>query len=237
VTTTMAFQLLSRKSNPDNTHNAKLASGLNLALRAFILLQVIHSLLFVAISTTQLVSHDFSFGIWGWKLERLVAALLSQVIGVLILRETIADKRRVWGLTLILVIDVACYGFWAWTSEAPLTKTILTAQLVLAPFALVALSQMMRRCGVTVANLLMAAGAGVVASVVVFVRGAYYPVNSPDWFPTPPLYYRLLTYSDFHWPQEKSLALLIVSYLAVSWICELLSRRGEAGTRLSRPWR
>jgi hypothetical protein len=221
---TMDFkdQFIFQDATTDGARRTKLSRSQKFVLGSFLLLQVVHSILFVVITIAQFKFWDFSFGSWGWKMERLVAALISMVLGVLILRETIGDKRRAWGLTLMLVIDVACYGFWAWTSEAPLTKIILTAQLVLAPFVLVALRQMMRRCGVTIADLSVAASAFVIAAVVVFVRGTYYPVNSPYWYPMPPLYYRLLTFSDFHWPQEKSLALLMTSYLALSWISEMV---------------
>ena len=187
-------------------------------LRAFILLQAGHSLLFVVISISQFVFQDFSFGIWGWRLERLAAALLSLVLTVLILRETTGDKRWEWVLTLILAIDVACYGLWAWTREAPTTKVLLAAQLTMTPFVIANLLKTMRRCGVTVMDILVAGSAVLVAAVVVFLRGTYYPVNSPHWSPAPPLFYRLLAYSDFHWPQEKSLALLMASYLVLSWI-------------------
>jgi hypothetical protein len=212
--------LIFQDATPDGALLANLTRIQRFVLAAFLLLQAVHSLLFVVISTGQFVFQDFSFGIWGWQLERLVAALISLVLTVLILRETIADKRRAWGLTLMLVIDVAFYGFWAWTGEAPETKIILTTQLALTPFVIVVLLKTMRRCGVTIAELFVAASAVVIAAVIVFVRGTYYAVNSPHWNPVPPLYYRLLTYSDFHWPQEKSLSLLMASYLALSWISE-----------------
>jgi hypothetical protein len=225
-------QFISQDATPHGARLAKITRIQKFVLKAFLLLQVIHSLLFVVISTAQFVFQDFSFGIWGWKLERLVAALISMVFAVLILRETIADKRRAWGLTLMLAIDVACYGLWAWTAEAPLPKIMLTAQLALMSFVIVVLLKTMRSCGVSIADLFVAASAVVIAAVIVFVRGRYYPVASVYWDPAPPLCYRLLAYSDFDFPQEKSLALLMVSYLALSWISEMVfkARNKARGT-------
>ena len=213
---------ISQDATQDGARLAEVTRSQRFVLKAFLLLQIVHSILFVVISTNQFVFQDFSFGIWGWKLERVVAAFISLVLVVLILRETIADKRRTWGLTLMLVIDVACYGFWAWPREAPMTKILLTAQLVLTSFVIAVLNRTMRRCGVAIADLFIAAGAVVIAAVIVVLRGTFYIVNSPNWYPVPPLYYRLLTFSDFSWPQEKSLALLMTSYLAISWISEMV---------------
>jgi hypothetical protein len=214
-------QFISQDATQDGAHLAEVTRGQRFVLKAFLLLQIVHSILFVVISASQFVFQDFSFGIWGWKLERVVAAFISLVLVVLILRETIADKRRTWGLTLMVVIDVACYGFWAWPREAPMTKIILTAQLVLTPLVIAVLLKTMRRCRVAGADLIVMASAAVIAAVIVILRGTYYPANAPNWYPVPPLYYRLLTFSDFHWPQEKSLALLMTSYLAISWISEI----------------
>jgi hypothetical protein len=215
----------SEEAIPDSTHPEKLSRSRKLVLQAFVLLQAVHSLLFVIISTTRFVSQDLFSGISGWQLERLVAALISLILVVLILRETIFDKRREWALILILAIDVVCYGFWAWTREALETKIMLAAQLALTPFVIAVLFKTVRRCGVTLADLFAAAGAIVIAAVVFFVRGTYFPVISTNWSPAPPLYYRLLTYSDFHWPQEKSLALLMLSFLAVAWIFDKITGR------------
>jgi hypothetical protein len=218
----------SQGTTPDGARlAAKVPRFQKLMLKAFLLLQAVHSIFFFAMSTTQFVLQDFSFGIWGWKLERLGAALISMVLVILLLRETFADKRRAWGLTLMLVIDVACYGFWAWTDEAPLFRIMLTAQLALMPFVIVALLKTMRNCGVTTVDFCAAASAVVIAALVVFVRGRYYPANSPNWYPLPPLYYRLLTFSDFHWPQEKSLALLMATFLTLSWIFQKATRTSK----------
>jgi hypothetical protein len=73
--------------------------------------------------------------------------------------------------------------------------------------------------------LMMALALSVVA---VYLRSTYFPSNQVDWAIDPPFYFERLVYSNFHWPQENSLALVLLCYLPLGLAARAMSHSAGA---------
>ncbi len=212
----------------DDGQPAQLKRSQSVVLISFIVLQVVHALFMALItSMVHLTGHS------PWEqihLERVVGSVIVVTFLLSALRGIRHRSRWAWGLVLILAVDASCFAGWYWRYEEGFLKPLLALQLVMIPVVLATLVTARRIFGASGADIVLAGGSVILGTLVIFLRATYFPTNQIDWAINPPFYFELLVYSNFHWPQEQTLALLMVLYLAPAWI-----RRRISGWR--GPWR
>jgi hypothetical protein len=96
--------------------------------------------------------------------------------------------------------------------------------LLAVPFAIVSLWGSRTAFSITLAQLLKAGLAVVLASVVVFVSGRYFGIDTIDWVRPVPRYINILAISGFTYPQESSLILAWGSYVFVASLFLAISK-------------
>ncbi|MBP1610909.1 MAG: hypothetical protein H6Q04_3144 [Acidobacteria bacterium] len=68
------------------------------------------------------------------------------------------------------------------------------------------------------------------AIFLIFIRAKFFPTNQIEWAIIPPYVIEKLTYSNFQWPQENSLALLVFLYLVFHYFFKTIAICREAGS-------
>jgi xanthine/uracil permease len=136
----------------------------------------------------------------------------------------------VWGICLLTVFDLLCYtGLNQWIPRFHLDDLLLgiphIIQLALVFPAFIVLIRKRRAFCINLPILIGLLIACAILIISVYLRAEYFPVNEPLWGVEPPLYYKRLTVSDLNYPQEKSLALLLLSFVAYYCVYELAIRR------------
>jgi hypothetical protein len=104
---------------------------------------------------------------------------------------------------------------------------ILLMQLALTPFVMQTLWTTRRQFGVSTREWISVVSTMVLAAVTVLLLASFFPDPGAlnEWARQPTGYYRLLVESRFDFPQERSLSLLMLLYVALSAVIPEPQRR------------
>jgi hypothetical protein len=136
-------------------------------------------------------------------------------------------RHWAWGFAQLIAVGVACFTGWDWRYEPDLPKIFLTVQSALIALILVVIIRKRRAFSANEADLMIVAAAIMIRILVIFLQAKYFPTNQVQWAIDPPFYFRTLVYSNSQRPQENSLSLLIVSYLALGWLFRKTNKRSN----------
>jgi hypothetical protein len=161
--------------------------------------------------------------LWDPDFEKGPAILVTLATVTAALRAIAPGKRWAWGFILIMGIDVVLFsGLTCAYAEQP-GVLFMAAQLIQVPLVIVVLIRNRRAFRASWVDLIFVATTIMAGILIIIVRARYYPVNEAEWDIAPPLCVRILFHSNNLWPQENSLALLILCYFVFMWIFMNLS--------------
>ena len=199
-------------------------------LYCFLWIQIIHTTYFLIISGIE----SFTLPVWTHSIERFGASLIVLAVLSRIHREIHHGQTYAWEFLTIIVLNVICFAGWYWPYEDLIPKIILGIQLALVPISLFVLLRRQTVFHVTMQTFGRLLFVIVIFIAVVYLRSEYFVTNEVNWAIDPPFYFERLVYSNFHWPQENSLALMFLASLIVRYFFRVVTRRNiEIGS--SRP--
>ena len=201
-----------------------------LMLYCFLWAQIIHTTYFLIISAI----HIFTKPGWTLTVERFGASLIVLAVLARIHHEIHRGQTWAWEFSTIIVLNVICFAGWYWPYEYLIPKIILGIQLALVPLFLFVLIRRRIIFQVTIQTSVRLLLVIVISIAFVYLRSEYFAKMEVDWAIDPPFYFERLVYSNFHWPQENSLALMFLVSLIVRYFFQIVTRRNiEIGS--SRP--
>jgi hypothetical protein len=164
------------------------------------------------------------------SLEGLLCSLICLAVMFVVCLRVKYALPWVWGICMLAALNILCYTGWQqWTShlhlEDLLYGVIHGVQLALVIPALFVLISRRRAFRINMLILIGLLIAGATLIVFVYLRSEYLPFGGvTDWAVEPPFYYKRLDASGFNYPQEKSLALLLLSFIAYYSVYKLAVR-------------
>lgn len=204
-------------------------------LYLFIGAQILHTTLITILYGAMLFPYDMNLP--RLTLEGLFCGFICLAVLLSVCFKLKCSLPWVWGICVLAVFDLLFYtGFNQWIPHYYLDDLLYgiphIVQLALVIPAFIVLLRKRRSFRVNMPTLigLFVAGASVI--IFIYLRLEYFPLNEPLWGVEPPFYYRRLTASGLDYPQEKTLALLLLSFVAYYSIYKLAIRgkREEAST-------
>jgi hypothetical protein len=182
------------------------------ALYSFLCLQILHSVLFLFTGVLNFIR----FGHRQNYLESVLASAICVAVAAKCFRKINQCLSWTYVSVGLIALDVLAYTFWFWTHEDEWAKVILSGQLALVPAILIVWGKAIRRLQIRAIDAGLAFCAVLISASFVMLRARYFPLNEVDWAIVPTFYFERLVYSNFHWPQENSLALLLMSYFGLA---------------------
>jgi hypothetical protein len=192
-----------------------------LALYCFLWIQIIHTTYFLLVSGIEL----FTLPFWTHSVERFGASLIVLAVLAKVRYGICRGRTWAWGFSIIIALNVLCFAGWYWRYEDQIPKIILGVQLALVPMFLFVLIRKRIAFQVTMRPAIELPLAIVISIAVVYLRSEYFATNQVNWAIDPPYYFERLVYSNFHWPQENSLALMFLATLIVRYLSGAVTRR------------
>ena len=197
-------------------------------LYLFIGAQILHTTLITIIYGANLFPYDKNLP--RLSLEGLICGLICLAVLFSVCFKLNYAFPWAWGICMLIVFDLLFYtGCHLWIPRSYLDDLLYgIPYIVQLALAIPALFVLIKRRSAFCINRPILIGlfvAGASIFIFVYFRSEYFPLNEPLWAVEPPFYYKRLTASGLEYPQEKSLALLLLSFVAYYSIYKLAIRR------------
>jgi hypothetical protein len=192
-----------------------------LLLYCFLWVQIIHTTYFLLFIGIEFFTRPF----WSHSVERFGASLIVLAVLAKVHRGIHRGQTWAWEFSTIIALNILCFAGWYWRYEDLIPKIFLSIQLSLLPIFLFVLLRRRIVFQVTMLSTVKLLLAIVISIAVVYLRSQYFATNQINWAIDPPFYFERLVYSNFHWPQEISLALMFMATLIVNYFYRAVTRR------------
>jgi hypothetical protein len=241
--------MLQNLHEPVNAHLAepklktpRLSKYQQVTLRIILLIQIIHTVLMMIEGTIIRILTPWSIMVprqgGGWVEQALpwyqrifwhfvLIGCFALLLELILWRSLSSLHRRSWPLITILILWLSLYLLWVFDRGIDIWPDhILSICLpVLLPFSIVTVWRSRGTFAVCSLQLILMAGAIILAAGIVFVCGRYLGMEVIDQDLPVTHYINIIGMSGFTYPQEKGLMLFLGSYGFVSMISSSISKR------------